>query len=246
MSFWQKIGKSVKTNITFGLFLTIPIVTTVLIFNFLLNISTDWLPPSFIQKLPRHLQGYPLKIATLFMMLVMLYIVSILIRNFLGRKLYRIGDAILANIPLVRNIYITVRQISQSLFTQRKSLFKEVVLLQFPMNQAYAMGFVTSKAPNSVALALSDKEAKDGEEWVCVFIPTTPNPTSGFLVMAPRSKIVPVSMGVSDALTYIMSGGAVSPGGAISSDISFLDKLEEWLGHEENSSQPTKDNVPKN
>lgn len=230
--FMKRLFRGIRTNILVGFFLTIPVVTTIIIFRFLLKLATDWPPQSWFPDWLREAgKGYPLRALILILIAVALYLIGLLTRNFLGRRLYGLGEKILINMPLVKGIYLPVRQISESLFTQRKTLFKEVVLVQYPRKGLYSMAFVTAEVPANVAEDMGKKK----EPCVSLFIPTTPNPTSGLLILVPRSETIPLSMPVADALTFIMSAGAVRPGRPDDLRPTLLDKLESWLKHDGDS-----------
>ncbi|MFC1453445.1 DUF502 domain-containing protein [Verrucomicrobiota bacterium] len=174
-----------------------------------------------------------MRFLTLLAVLFIFYVIGLLMRNILGRRIYQLGDKLLTRIPVIKSIYVSVRQISESLFTQRKTLFKEVVLVEYPRKGLYSLAFVTATAPPRVANAMN-KEGGEGEDCVSVFISTTPNPTSGVFILVPKSQVIPLDMPVSDALTFIMSAGAVGPGEADTAGAAsptFLDKLEAWLKH---------------
>lgn len=233
---FPKLLKSIRANILTGFFLAIPIVTTIAIFNFLFKLATSWLPEALFPEIRDSWHGdMILRCITLAALVIAFYMVGLLTRNFFGRRLYQVGDRLLTRIPLIKSIYISVRQISQSLFTQRKTLFKEVVLVQYPRKGLYSLAFVTATAPLVVARHMSD--GNQDSECVSLFISTTPNPTSGVFILVPRTEVIPLNMPVSDALTFIMSAGAVSPGEEGHASPTLLDKLEEWLRHGDNTPQ---------
>jgi uncharacterized membrane protein len=120
-------------------------------------------------------------------------------RNYLGRKTIEWIDTALMRVPLMNKIYGTIKQVNES-FSSNKSSFKQVVLVTFPHGRSRAIGFVTGEQPDL-----------GGERLVSVFIPTTPNPTSGFLVLVPESEIVKLDMSVADGIKFIISLGAISP-----------------------------------
>lgn len=226
---FRKFFSSVRANILAGVFLTVPVILTVAVFLFLFGFLTNW-TQGFFPELREVCNGYLLRILTLAAIVLALYMVGLLMRNFIGRRLYSIGDRVLASIPLIRNIYLAVRQISASLFTQRNTLFKEVVLVQYPRPGLYSLAFVTAAVPPRVAARIPSQAP--GEPCVSLFIPTTPNPTSGVFILAPKSEVIPLNIPITDALTFIMSAGAVAPGetDALPSP-SLLDRLEMWLKH---------------
>ena len=106
--------------------------------------------------------------------------------------------------PLINLIYNTVKQIVDTFTQQQKAVFQEVVLIEYPRKGVYAIGFLTNRAKGEI-------QALTGEELVNVFVPTTPNPTSGFLLMLPKESVVSMQMSISDGMKLIISGGAVVP-----------------------------------
>jgi uncharacterized membrane protein len=224
----EGLAKRIRANILVGFFLTVPIVATVLIFNFLFDLATGWLPPTIMPEMRSTWAGQLLlQIITLLAILLACGLVGLLTRNILGRHLFRFSDTLLARIPVIKGIYVSVRQISESLFTQRKTLFKEVVMVEYPRKGLHSLAFVTARVPDDMAVNLT--EEGDTSECVSVFIPTTPNPTSGVLILLPRSATTAIDMDVGEALTFIMSAGAVSPGEDGAAAPTLLDKLEAWL-----------------
>ena len=228
MKMFTRTLKSIRSNILVGFFLIVPVVATILIFNFLLRLATNWPVMDFFPEWLRSVwRGYPLRIITLFLIIFILYLAGLMTRSIIGRRLYNLGDRVLMRIPLVKGIYVSVRQISESLFTQRKTLFKQAVLVQYPRKGIYSIAFVTAAAPESISQRLDGRN----NEYVSLFVPTTPNPTSGMMILAPRSEIQPLDMPVANALTFVMSAGAATSS-ADTSRPTLLDKLEAWLRHD--------------
>jgi uncharacterized membrane protein len=232
---FRNLSKSIRANLMVGVVLTVPVVATILIFDFLFRITTNWLPAEAFPQLRTVLGGYLLRFLTLLAVLLFFYVIGLLARNFLGRRLYQLGDRVLARIPFIRNIYVSVRQISASLFTQRKTLFKEVVLVEYPRKGLYSIAFVTATAPVRIASMINSEASREDNDCVSLFIATTPNPTSGIFILVPKSDIMPLNIPVTDALTFIMSAGAVPPGESGDHAPTLLDKLEAWLKHGEES-----------
>jgi uncharacterized membrane protein len=219
--------RTIRNNIIVGLILITPIVVTVLVGTWLFRFVTD-VAFMFFPKGLR--QDYPLifsRVTALIAVVVLLFLIGLLARNFVGKRLYQLGDAVLRRVPVLNKIYISVRQISEALLDQSQYLFKEVVLVEYPRKGLYMLGFITSNVPHSI---LPGFEKRPLEEFVSVFIPTSPNPTSGFVVFAPRSDIMILSLSVADAMKLVVSGGAVFPGTSLPDDRpTLLDKLEEWV-----------------
>jgi uncharacterized membrane protein len=130
--------------------------------------------------------------------------VGLLARNYFGRKMIEWVDAALMRIPLLNKIYSATKQVNDAFSTANKSAFRTVVLVEFPHPGIYSIGFITSDQQEEV-------QAKTGLKVVCVFVPATPNPTSGFLLMVPEAKVIRLGMSVPDAIKYIISLGAILP-----------------------------------
>lgn len=124
-------------------------------------------------------------------------------RHYLGKKLIETGDNLLLRVPLLNKIYSTVKQVKEA-FAGNKSSFKEAVLVEFPQPGMHSLGFITSEQRNEL-------QVKTPEQVWSVFVPTTPNPTTGFLLFIPESKMVRLDMSVADAIKSIISLGAVTP-----------------------------------
>ena len=130
-------------------------------------------------------------------------IVGLLTRNYIGRRLIKWLDTGMMNVPLLNKFYGTIKQVNDA-FSGNKSSFKTVVLVEFPREGMYSVGFLTSEQHDEV-------RQKTGQPVVGVFIPTTPNPTSGFLVLVPETKVTRLEMSVADGIKYIVSLGSISP-----------------------------------
>ncbi len=130
--------------------------------------------------------------------------IGALARYYFGRKLIQLMDQALSSVPLLNKIYTTVKQVNEAFSSGKKSSFKQVVLLQYPRAGMYSIGFVTSDEN-------PEAEAKLGLKVVSVFVPTTPNPTSGFLLVVPQDQVTLLDMSVADGIKYIISLGAIVP-----------------------------------
>jgi len=140
----------------------------------------------------------------LLVLFVLVYLVGFLARTFVGGKFVALGEAILRRVPLVRNIYTGTKQILEAVLSGSERHFNEVVLLEYPRRGIYCIGFVTSPARGEVQAHMTG-------ETVNVFLPTTPNPTSGYLLVIPRGDLTILDMTVEDAVKLIISGGIVTP-----------------------------------
>ncbi len=216
----SRLVRSIRANVLIGLFLTGPIAGTLLVVNFIVKLLTNLVMPS-VWLASRY--GFLYRLAALGLVLVLLYLVGLLARNVVGRGLYRLGDRLLGRIPVISGIYTTIRQIGESLISSRtNTMFKAVVAVPFPGPGMWSIGFVTS---HGAPLA----DTASTPDLVTVFVPTAPNPTTGFLLLVPRATLRPVTLSVTDAMKMVMSAGAVTPGVPGTRRSSLLEQLESWL-----------------
>jgi uncharacterized membrane protein len=134
--------------------------------------------------------------------LALLLITGAFARNYLGKKLITIGDFIVTRIPLINRIYIAIREISEAVLSEKREVFKEAVLIEYPRKGLYSIAFFTQDTKGPIQDLLD-------EDVVSVFLPTTPNPTSGYLLFVPKSSILKVNMSVEDAMKLVISGGSI-------------------------------------
>jgi uncharacterized membrane protein len=137
-------------------------------------------------------------------MLVALFLTGVLATNVVGQWALRQGHKLLNRIPIVKSIYSSVQQVSDTLFSSRGNAFREAVLVEYPRAGAWTIAFVTGKPGGEAAAHL------DGEH-LSIYVPTTPNPTSGFFLMVRRAEVIPLAMSVDEALKYVISMGVVAP-----------------------------------
>jgi uncharacterized membrane protein len=142
-------------------------------------------------------------VAALLLAVVLICTVGVLARYYIGKRIIEWLDALMMNVPLFNKFYGAIKQVNEA-FSGNKNSFKTVVLVEFPREGMYSVGFVTSEQRAEV-------QEKTSEKVVAVFIPTTPNPTSGFLVLVPETKITKLDMSVADGVKYIVSLGSIAP-----------------------------------
>jgi len=222
------LWRNVRNNILIGLMLFLPVAVTVLIVNWLFATTTDvlvqWLPEA-ARKVPWEL--FLLRLASLAALVTVLFLAGLLARNVAGKRLYDLGDKLLARVPVFNKLYVSIRQISETLLNQSGGMFKDVVLLEYPRQGAFAVGFVTADVPAALALRLCGQEPP--EAWVGVFLPASP-PTSGFFVLVRRAELRKLPISVADAMKLLISGGTVFPGTVGAEDgISLLEKAAGWV-----------------
>ena len=133
-----------------------------------------------------------------------LLLTGVFAANFVGQWALRQGNQLLTHIPIVKSIYSSVKQVSDTLFSSSGNAFREAVLVQYPRQGSWTIAFVTGKPGGEAAIHLSG-------DYVSLYVPTTPNPTSGFFLMVPRADVIVLKMSVDEALKYVISMGVVAP-----------------------------------
>lgn len=187
-----------------GLVIWIPLGVTIFIIQFFIS-NMDQLVTLFPESWqPSHLVGFNIPGLGVVLAVLVLLFTGFLASNYLGRVLLSLGNELLEHIPLVRSIYTTAKQISDTMFSNQGRSFRKVVLIRYPNRETWSLAFQTSESLGEVA-------AKMPEHMVSVFVPTTPNPTSGFLLLVPRDDMVELEMTVDEALKMIISLGVIVP-----------------------------------
>ncbi|MFQ6672108.1 MAG: DUF502 domain-containing protein [Candidatus Tectimicrobiota bacterium] len=190
-----------------GLLVTIPLAVTVFLLSWLFT-KLDRLSPLLTRglialglPLP---EGFRLPGLGILFTVALVFLVGIFITTFVGRRIIDWGEELLRKIPLVRIIYGGAKQVVDAVASQRGTAFNQVVLVEYPRKGLYSIGFLTCENSGEI-------QAVDQRHLVNVFIPTTPNPTSGLLIVVPQEDVVPLSMTVEDGIKFIMSGGLLAP-----------------------------------
>ncbi|HEY3278850.1 MAG TPA: DUF502 domain-containing protein [Syntrophorhabdaceae bacterium] len=191
------ITRHVKTKFFAGFFILIPvIVTSYLIYMVVTSVDSVIYP--LVGRLTRTLIGREIFVpgTGLVLLVIIAYMTGIFATNYLGKKMLNLGEAVFTKIPFVKSIYSSVKDMTDAFSSQTKRAFKEAVLVDFPFRGVRAIGFVTNRVIG-----------EDREVLCSVFVPTTPNPTSGYLIMVPEKELTFLRMSVDEALKYIISLG---------------------------------------
>ena len=188
-----------------GILVSSPILITAyvtwMIITFIDNQVAGILPESldFTKKLPHQIPGLGLIIS-----IIAITFIGALTPGFIGRTLLKTGERVLDKMPVVRSIYGAIKQIMETVMSTNSESFREVVLVEYPRKGIWVIGFVTGETKGEV-------QTLNKEKLINVFIPTTPNPTSGFLLFLPKKDLVYMAMKVEDAVKMVISGGIVTP-----------------------------------
>jgi len=187
-------------NIFFtGLLVLTPVVVTAYVF-YQLFIRIDGLLGGKIQELT----GYQIPGMGIVAVILLILFAGVLARNFAGKKMIHLGEAIVNRIPLINRIYSAVQQLSQAFFSGKRAVFQKAVLIEFPKEGTYCIGLQTSEPKGEIQRHIQT-------ELVSVFLPTSPNPTSGYLLFVPQEKVRPLMMSIEEAVKLVISGGSVLP-----------------------------------
>ena len=203
---FKKLNPRIRNVFITGLLITLPIALTYFILQFLFK-NLDALSPVFTKVLidlgapiP---EGYRIPALGLVITLLIVLAVGWFTTNFFGKRLILLGENIVGKIPFVRRIYKGSKQVVQSIAHADTRAFRKVVLIEFPRRGMLAIGFVTGEARGEVQKNTCD-------DVLNVFVPTMPNPTSGFLVFAPPEELTEIDMSIEDGVKYVVSGGIVT------------------------------------
>ena len=181
--------------------ITITAWLTITIVNFVDNRVEKLIPPSYNPEtyLPFSLPGLGFVIAIIFLILV-----GMLTANFMGRFFLRIGERVLDRLPVVRSLYGATKQIFETVFANQSEAFREVVMVEYPRKGMWVIGFLTGRTKGEV-------QKKTASDTVNIFVPTTPNPTSGFLLFVPKKDVQKMDMSVEEGIKLVVSAGIVTP-----------------------------------
>ncbi len=196
--------KLLRRYLVAGLLIWAPLAVTFLLLRFAVNVMDKTLgiiPP---QYRPEELLGFHIPGLGVILTFIVLFITGMLAANFVGRYVVGGWESLLDRIPIVRTIYGGAKNFAEIVFSDSNDSFKQVLLIEYPRKGLFSLAFQTSAD-------LGEVQARTGEDVVCCFVPTTPNPTSGFVIMVPRKDIKVLDMDVDEALKMIISLGVVVP-----------------------------------
>lgn len=197
--------KRIRRIIVAGLLVWLPLGITIFIIRLLLDLlgQTYKIIPEFLR--PESILGFSIPGFEILLALVIIFATGLIAANFIGKSLVDWWESLLDKIPLVRNIYSPLKKFSELILSDQTQSFSKVLLIEYPRKGLYSLCFQTSKN-------LGEIEKKSGRDVVCVFVPTTPNPTSGLILMVPQEDVIELDMSVEDGLKMIISLGVVVPG----------------------------------
>lgn len=199
----------IRNNFITGLAIILPITLTIVILQFVAsNVNKLILEPIFKVYSPliadKPYITYLSKGLVLILSVLFIALIGLATKLIIVRRFFSFGERLFFKIPMVGKIYVAIKQISSAFLGKRRGIFKRVVLLEYPRKGIHSVGFVTSKSKGEI-------QAKIKKEVLNIFVPTTPNPTSGVFLLVPEEETIPLDISVEDGLKLIISGGVVIP-----------------------------------
>lgn len=201
-TFFSGISKRIWTLFLSGLFTILPFILTIALVNFMFRLVIGWLSP--IKRLMDSTFLATIPYAEVFLVITAIFFIGFLYNIVILRPIIHLIEDTFLNLPLVKPIYGGIKQLVQAFSLQDKLTFRQVVIIQFPSAGLYSIGFLTSEVPAELSPI---KE----QQFYNVYIPTTPNPTTGFLIILPKEAIEPINLTRQEAMSLIISGGIIQP-----------------------------------
>lgn len=187
-----------------GLLILVPLAITLWVLHAVISTMDQSLLLLPVEWRPEKLVGFKILGFGTVLTLLIVFITGLLAQNFIGNYVIKAWEALLQRIPIVSSIYSSVKQVSDTLFSSSGNAFRKAVLIEYPRRDCWTIGFLTGVPGGDVVNHLQG-------EFVSVYVPTTPNPTSGFFLMLPKDQAIELDMSVDAALKYIVSMGVVAP-----------------------------------
>ncbi|HEX74306.1 MAG TPA: DUF502 domain-containing protein [Dehalococcoidia bacterium] len=192
---WRLIGKKMRRQLLTGIIVVVPLGATILILVWIFTSIDNILQPVIQLIVGRQVPGVGFGIT-----IVLIYLVGVIASNVGGKKLIKYGESLLAKIPVFRPLYSSIKQILESFSSSGKTGLVQTVLVEFPRKGIWTVGFITNESP-----------PQSGKVQLSIFIPTSPNPTSGFLQIVSEDEVVRTDIPVDEALKMVVSAGKISP-----------------------------------
>ena len=196
--------KNFRRYLIAGLLVWLPIGVTVFLVRIMIGLMDRSLLLLPSQFRPENVIGFGIPGLGFLLTIIVLLLTGVLAANFVGKSMVSFGESLLDRIPFVRSIYSATKNFAEIVFSGSGQSFKKVLLIEYPRKGIYSLAFQTSSE-------LGEVQERIGEDLVCTFVPTTPNPTSGYIIVLPKKDIIELDMEVEEALKMIMSLGVVVP-----------------------------------
>ncbi len=204
----QKVKGAIKKNIIAGLLVTVPVALTYIILEFVITRIDEMMVPVVSkvvnEKAMEHFNGYFIPGMGFLLLILFVFLIGLIATNIFGKKVFKFGELVLHKIPLVRVIYITIKKVVDTISQSQTPTFEKMVLITYPRSPLKTIGIVACGTPDMVFKMV-------GKQSVNVFVPTSPNPTTGFVIAVPIEDVNFLEMTVEEGLKMIISFGVVAP-----------------------------------
>ena len=197
-------SRRMKKYFITGLLIWVPLAITAWVLSLIVGTMDQSLLLLPVSIRPETLLGFYVPGVGAILTLLVVFLTGLVTANIIGQRLVRFWEGVLSSIPVVKSVYYSVKQVSDTLFSSTGEAFRKALLVQYPRSGCWTIAFLTGQPGGDVSLHLRG-------EYVSVYLPTTPNPTSGFFLMLPRADVIELDMSVDEALKYIISMGVVAP-----------------------------------
>ena len=196
--------KKIRQIFIAGLAATIPVGLSLYVLFFLIAIMDNILRVIPNRFHPDTLLQFHIPGLGVIFVILLIFVVGLMMKSYIGNRIVNFGESVFHKIPVIRSVYDGAKQVVDRMFVKKSRSFKKVVLVEFPRSGAHTVGFVTGPAHDRICRQV-------GQPCTNVFVPTTPNPTSGYLLLIPDKDLVELNMTVEEAMTYVISCGIVQP-----------------------------------
>ena len=204
----QKLKGAIKKNIIAGLLVTVPVALTYIILKFVITLIDEMMVPVVSkvinEKAMENFSGYFVPGMGFLLLILFVFLIGLIATNIFGKKVFKFGELVLHKIPLVRVIYITIKKVVDTISQSQTPTFEKMVLITYPRSPLKTVGIVACNTPDMVFKMV-------GKRSVNVFVPTSPNPTTGFVIAVPIEDVNFLKMTVEEGLKMIISFGVVAP-----------------------------------
>ena len=194
----SKVLPTIKNHFLSGVLVVVPLILTYIVLRFLFETIDNILQPFLL-----HLLGYYIPGLGVITTILLILLAGILTRNFIGAKLHAIGERILGKVPLIRPVYSAAKQVLEAITRQNIEAFQEVVLVEYPRRGSFQIGFLSSR----ITLTANS----ESRQYVSVFVPSTPTPVSGNVVIVPIEDVRRIDISVEDGVKFLVSAGVTAP-----------------------------------
>ncbi|MCE9616569.1 MAG: DUF502 domain-containing protein [Lentisphaerae bacterium] len=198
-SMGAQVQKHLRTRLVSGVLVLVPLAVTYFILRVLFHSLTSFMLP-LLKPVLGHLPDYVLTLIALVATVALVYVVGLITTHFVGRRIIHLGESIILKVPIAKSIYAASKQVVDTFSAGNRNAFKAVVMVDFPHAGSQVIGFATGTFTDT-----------GGRSQYCVFVPTTPNPTSGFLLIFPADQVRFTDLSVEDGIKMIVSGGVLVP-----------------------------------